>query len=65
METTSKTPGKWAKNTSLLGIGLCVLCCALPVIGIIGGTGILASIALYTGRIAGVLLIFSAGLFAF
>jgi hypothetical protein len=48
----------------LLGIGLCALCCALPIIGIVGGAGILATIALYAEKIAIVLLILSAASFA-
>lgn len=64
METASKKPGKWAKNVGLLGIGLCALCCALPIIGIIGGAGILATVALYAEKIAIVLLIISAASFA-
>lgn len=63
METASKKPGKWAKNVDLLGIGLCALCCALPIIGIIGGAGILAILALYAEKIAVVLLIFCAAAF--
>lgn len=64
MKTTAKEPGKLAKNMGLLGIGLCALCCALPIIGIIGGAGILATIALYAEKIAIVLLIVSAASFA-
>ncbi|MES1181260.1 MAG: hypothetical protein ABUL44_00540, partial [Flavobacterium sp.] len=56
--------GKLAKNMGLLGIGLCALCCALPIIGIVGGAGILATIALYVEKIAVVLLIISAASFA-
>ncbi len=63
METTTKAPGKMAKNLGLLGIGLCALCCALPIIGIVGGAGILASIAMYAEKIALVLLIISAAFF--
>jgi len=61
---TAKEPGKLAKNMGLLGIGLCALCCALPIIGIVGGAGILATIALYAEKIAMVLLIISAASFA-
>ena len=64
METATKKPGKLAKNVGLLGIGLCALCCALPIIGIVGGAGILATIALYAEKIAIVLLIISAASFA-
>lgn len=64
METASKKPGRFAKNVGLLGIGLCALCCALPIIGIVGGAGILATIALYAEKIAIVLLIISAASFA-
>lgn len=64
METTTKEPGKMAKNLGLLGIGLCALCCALPIVGIVGGAGIIASIALYAEKIALVLLIISAAFFA-
>ena len=63
METSTKEPGKMAKNLGLLGIGLCVLCCTLPIIGIVGGAGILAWIALYAEKIALVLLIISAAAF--
>jgi len=64
METASKKPGRLAKNVGLLGIGLCALCCALPIIGIVGGAGILATVALYAEKIAIVLLIISAASFA-
>jgi ABC-type nickel/cobalt efflux system permease component RcnA len=64
MKTTAKEPGKLAKNMGLLGIGLCALCCALPIIGIVGGAGILVTIALYAEKIASVLLIISAASFA-
>ena len=64
MKTIAKEPGKLAKNMGLLGIGLCALCCALPIIGIVGGAGILATIAMYAERIAIVLLIISAASFA-
>jgi len=60
MKTTAKEPGKLAKNMGLLGIGLCALCCALPIIGIVGGAGILGAIALYAEKIAIILLIISA-----
>jgi hypothetical protein len=64
MKTDEKEPGKLAKSLGLVGIGLCALCCALPIIGIVGGAGILASIALYAEKIAVVLLIVSAASFA-
>jgi mercuric ion transport protein len=64
METMTKEPGKTAKKLGLLGIGLCALCCALPIIGIVGGAGILATISLYAEKIALVLLITSAAFFA-
>ncbi|HEX5169776.1 MAG TPA: hypothetical protein VFW11_11430 [Cyclobacteriaceae bacterium] len=60
METASKKAGKLAKNIGLLGIGLCALCCALPVVDMVGGVGILATAALYAEKIAVVLLITSA-----
>ena len=63
METTTKAPGKMAKSLGLVGIGLCAICCALPIIGIVGGAGILASIAVYAEKIALVLLIISAAFF--
>ena len=64
METASKKPGKWAKNVGLMGVGLCALCCALPIVGIVGGAGILTTVALYAEKIAIVLLITSAASFA-
>jgi hypothetical protein len=63
METTTKEPGKMAKMLGFLGIGLCALCCALPIIGIIGGAGILTTISLYAEKAALVLLIISAAFF--
>jgi hypothetical protein len=63
METTSKEPGKMAKSMGLIGLGLCALCCALPIVGIVGGAGILATISLYAEKIALVLLIISAASF--
>ena len=49
----------------LIGLGLCALCCAMPIIGIVGGTGLLALISLYAEKIAMTMLIISVGLFAF
>lgn len=60
---TTKEHGKSAKSIGLLGIGLCAICCALPVLGIIGGAGILATVALYAEKIALVLLIISVASF--
>ena len=64
METTTKQPGKMAKTLGFLGIGLCALCCALPVIGVLGGAGTLATVSLYAEKAALVFLIVSAALFA-
>lgn len=63
METTSKEPGRMAKGIGLIGLGLCALCCALPIVGIVGWAGILATISLYAEKIALVLLIASAASF--
>lgn len=41
-----------AGKLGLLGLGLCAACCALPVLGLIGGAGIVTSLALYTKKIA-------------
>ncbi len=64
MKTTSKEPAKFIKNMGLLGIGLCVLCCTLPIVGIVGGAGILAGIAFYAEKIAIVLITISAAIVA-
>lgn len=64
METASKRPGKVAKNIGLLGLGLCALCCALPIIGIVGGAGVLSLVALYAEKVALVLLIISSAALA-
>jgi hypothetical protein len=64
MNTNTKNPGRAAKILGFLGIGLCGLCCALPVIGIIGGASILGVIALYAEKIALVILILSVAAFA-
>lgn len=63
MEATTKEPGKWAKTLGFLGIGLCALCCALPIIGIIGGASILTAVAVYAEKIAIVLLVLSGAFF--
>lgn len=63
MKTTAKEPGKLAKMLGFLGIGLCALCCALPFVGIIGGAGILATIALHAEKTAVILLILSGSAF--
>jgi uncharacterized RDD family membrane protein YckC len=63
MKTTTKEPGKMAKALGFLGLGLCALCCALPIIGIVGGAGILTAVAMYAEKIAIVLLILSAASF--
>lgn len=63
METTQKEPGRTAKIFGFLGLTLCALCCALPVIGIIGGAGVLATVALYAEKVAVILLIISSASF--
>lgn len=65
MQTSSKKPALWAGKMGLLGIGMCALCCALPVLGIVGGTGAMAFLSLYAEKIALALLVISASLFAF
>lgn len=64
MNTNTKTPGRTAKRLGFLGIGLCGLCCALPIIGIVGGASLLSVIAVYAEKIAIVLLIASMAAFA-
>ncbi len=64
MKTILKEPKKTAKIMALLGIGLCGLCCALPIAGIIGGAALLSAISWYAEKIGIILLIISAGLFA-
>jgi hypothetical protein len=65
MKTISKEPQRTAKIMAFLGIGLCGLCCALPIIGIIGGATLLSTISWYAEKIGIALLIFSAAMFAF
>jgi mercuric ion transport protein len=62
MKMTAKEPGKLAKTLGFLGIGLCALCCALPIIGIVAGASILSTLALYAEKIA-VVLVLSAAAF--
>lgn len=64
METTKKEPAKMAKTLGFIGIGLCALCCALPIVGIIGSAGILSTISLYADHAALVFLILSAAFLA-
>jgi ABC-type glycerol-3-phosphate transport system permease component len=56
---------KIVKNAGLLGLGLCGLCCALPVLGIIGGTGILSSLDLCNERVGLILLTIAIAFFGF
>lgn len=65
MQKTTKEPGKAAKMLGFLGLGLCALCCTLPIIGIIGGASVLTAVAVYAEKIAVILLIVSAGAFAY
>lgn len=65
MKETSNQSGKAAKVMGFLGLGLCALCCTLPIIGIISGAGVLATIALYAEKAAGIFLIIAIGFFAF
>ncbi len=64
MKTTSRGSGRLAKILGFIGIGLCALCCALPVLVLIGGAGILTGIAMHAEKLAIVLLITSSALFA-
>lgn len=64
MNTNVKRKGKMARFLGFLGIGLCGLCCALPIIGIVGGAGLLSTIVVYAEKIALVLLIVSVAAFA-
>jgi hypothetical protein len=63
MNTTTKEPGKSARKLGIIGLSLCALCCALPIIGLISGAGILSVLALYAEKIAVVLLVLSAASF--
>jgi hypothetical protein len=57
METIRKKSRRTAKVLAFLGVGLCALCCTLPVIGVAAGTGILSMIAVCAEDIALLLLI--------
>jgi hypothetical protein len=59
MNTNTKTPGRTARLLGYLGIGLCGLCCSLPIIGITGGAGLLSGLAFYAEKIAILLLVAS------
>lgn len=65
MKEASNQSGKTAKIMGFLGLGLCALCCTLPIVGIIGGAGVLATIALYAEKVAVILLIISTGFFVY
>lgn len=48
----------WTKNALLTGIGLCGLCCVLPLIGVALGIGGLSVVAFYLEKISlGILVI--------
>ncbi|HWA33797.1 MAG TPA: hypothetical protein VG737_06690 [Cyclobacteriaceae bacterium] len=63
MKSTNKKLGLTANVIGFLGIGLCALCCAIPIFGILGGAGLLAGLAVYTEKIALVLLVASVAAF--
>jgi len=54
-----------AKKIGILGMGLCVVCCAIPVLGLAGGGAGLAMLSLYAEKIALALFIISLSLFGF
>lgn len=64
MKTSKHEPGKMARLLGIIGIGLCALCCMLPIFGILGGAALLSTLALYAEKIAVVALILSAAAFA-
>jgi hypothetical protein len=53
------------KKLGWIGIGLCVLCCTLPILGTVVGIGALASLAFYFEKIAVGILLVTAVLFVF
>lgn len=53
------------KRLGFLGIGLCVLCCTLPVLGAIVGLSVFTTIAFYLEKVAILLLVTSLTLFTF
>lgn len=63
MKSSTTQPEKAAKNIGLLGLGLCVACCTLPVIGIFGGGTILTAVSLYAEKLSLGLLALSLTLF--
>jgi len=63
MKSINKKPALTANVLGFLGIGLCALCCAIPIFGIIGGAGLLAGLAVYTEKIALILLVASLAAF--
>lgn len=65
MKTTEKKiPGSIFKNLGVTGIGLCLVCCLLPIAGTILGVGALTTLAIYLEKIGLILLIASATFFA-
>jgi hypothetical protein len=64
MNTNVKNSGKAARLLGFLGIGLCGLCCALPIIGMVGVAGLLSAIAMHAEQIGLVILIGSIAAFA-
>ncbi len=61
-QTNQKKASRFVKKLGFLGIGLCALCCALPVAGAIAGIGAFSVLAVYFEKIGLALLIASAGL---
>jgi hypothetical protein len=51
------------KKLGITGLSLCLICCAIPIIGTVTASGILSSIAFYMEKIALGALFTSAGLF--
>lgn len=64
MKTLEKISKTGFKKLGILGIGLCVLCCTLPIVGVVLGVGALSGLAIYLEKAGIVALIVSAGFLA-
>jgi hypothetical protein len=65
MQTNQKNrPALWFTKLGFAGIGLCALCCALPIVGTLAGISAFSLLAVYLEKIGLALLIASVGLLA-
>lgn len=65
MKNSSGLKAQFSKKLGWFGIGLCALCCTLPIIGTIAGIGSLAVVSFYLEKFAFFILAIAAVAFVY